>query len=91
MVLVALASISNYSQDNRIKIAQNRFHKTKIKSSKVFIMNKSKPVRQEFEAIFAKQITDYKAQFETVKRGEKLKPDCAPDFILRNLNGDRNL
>lgn len=45
------------------------------------------PVRREFEAIFAKQVTDYKAQFEAVKRGEKLKPDCAPDFVLKRPNG----
>lgn len=44
-------------------------------------------VRREFEAIFAKQIADYKAQFEAVKRGEKLKPTCAPDFVLKRPNG----
>jgi hypothetical protein len=44
-------------------------------------------VRREFEAIFAKQVADYKAQFEAVKRGEKLKPTCAPDFVLKRPNG----
>ena len=45
------------------------------------------PLRREFEAIFAKQVADYKAQFEAVKRGEKLKPDCAPDFVWTRPNG----
>ena len=44
-------------------------------------------VRSEFEAIFAKQAADYKAQFEAVKRGEKLKPACAPDFVLKRPDG----
>ena len=43
--------------------------------------------RKEFEAIFAGQIADYKAQFEAVKRGEKLKPACAPDFVLKRPDG----
>ncbi len=44
-------------------------------------------MRQEFEAIFAKQIADYKTQFESVKKGEKLKPDCVPNFVLKRPNG----
>jgi hypothetical protein len=44
-------------------------------------------VRKEFEAIFAKGIADYKAQFESVKRGEKLKPNCAPEFVLKRTDG----
>jgi hypothetical protein len=44
-------------------------------------------VRKEFEAIFAKQSADYVANFAAVKRGEKLQPDCAPDFTLKRPNG----
>lgn len=44
-------------------------------------------VRREFEAIFARQVADYTAQFAAVKRGEKLKPACAPDFVLKRRDG----
>lgn len=44
-------------------------------------------VRREFEAIFAKQVAEYRAQFEAVKRGEKLKPNCAPDFVVTRPDG----
>ena len=84
---MALAVTSTYAQDNRIEVTQNKSYKTKTKSDKVFLRDKSKPARKEFETIFAKQIADYKTQFESVKRGEKLKPDCAPDFVLKRPNG----
>jgi hypothetical protein len=84
-VLIASACISTYSQDNQTQITVSKFHKTKIKNGKVFA--KDKTIRREFEAIYAKQIADYKTQFESVKKGEKLKPDCAADFVLTNRNG----
>ncbi len=89
MSIILLASAFNpiYGQTNQSQTAQGNSGKTKSKVVKVFWRDKSKPVRQAFEAIFAKQIADYKTQFESVKRGEKLKPDCAPDFVLKRPNG----
>jgi len=87
-VLIALAVVSTYAQDNQIQVTQNKSYKTKTKNDKVFIRDKSKPVRREFEAIFAKKITEYKAQFESVKKGEKLKPECEPNLVLKNLKGE---
>ena len=84
---MTLAVFLTYAQDNQIQVTQNKSYKTKTKNDKVFVRDKSKPVRKEFETIFAKQIADYKTQFESVKRGEKLKPDCAPDFVLKRPNG----
>ncbi len=45
--------------------------------------------RREFEALVAKQADDYIAAFESVKRGEPLKPACEPDFSVTRPDGTK--
>lgn len=85
LMILTLAFVSVYGQSDESRNTKSIFDKTK--NSKIIRRDKSKPVRKEFEAIFAKQIADYKAQFESVRRGERLKPECAPDFVLKRPNG----
>jgi hypothetical protein len=86
-ILMALAFVPNYAHDSQTQLAKKKSFKTKIKGHKVIGRDKTKSVRREFKAIFARQIANYKAQFEAVKSGEKLKPDCGANFVLKNLNG----
>ena len=81
LVLFSIGIASNVAAQNASTQLQTETRRVKPGKAERHL------VRKEFEAIFAKQIADYKAQFEAVKRGEKLKPTCAPDFVLKRPNG----
>jgi hypothetical protein len=68
--------------------AQEDFTRRHDKSRKIKPLKDGRhSVRREFETIFAKKVSNYLAQFAAVKKGEKLKPECAPDFVMQRSDG----
>ena len=53
-VLLTLAVVSAYAQENQLQIQQNKTSKIKVKGNKLVIRDKSKPVRQALEMQYAK-------------------------------------